>query len=139
MNATRTLLAERIAPRVTSSVQKLPEQEYARQKAQNAYKWLSKDAKKVVDSGEKIQPAGFFKITLIRSPIGLHPKTRRAVKALGFRKLQQTIFRPQTPDVAGTILKLKELLKVHNVKQPHETRVKAARGFVVERSHGFNY
>ncbi|KAK9759755.1 39S ribosomal protein L33, mitochondrial [Basidiobolus ranarum] len=139
MNATRSLFVRRVVPRISEPTQKLPDQEYARQKAQNAYKWLSKDAKKTVDEGNKLQPTGFFKITLIRSCIGLHPKTRRAVKALGFRRLQQTVFRPQTSDVAGTILKLKEILKVHNVKQPHETRVKAARGFVVERPHGFTY
>ncbi|KAI9749462.1 MAG: hypothetical protein M4579_006864 [Chaenotheca gracillima] len=57
----------------------------------------------------------FFKITLMRSAIGLPEKTQGVLKALGLRKRMRTVYYPVTPDVAGQIMKVKELVAVSEV------------------------
>ena len=59
----------------------------------------------------------FFKITLIRSAIGLPEKTNGVLRALGLRKRMATVFHPVTPQVAGQIMKVKELVAVSEVAQ----------------------
>lgn len=58
----------------------------------------------------------FFKITLIRSAIGLPKQINGALIGLGLRKRMQTVFHPVSPDVAGKILKVKELVAVSEVE-----------------------
>lgn len=79
----------------------------------------------------------FFKITLIRSAIGLPTKTHGVLKSLGLRKRMQTIYQPVSPDVAGKIMKIKELLAVSEVDKAltkHEMKAlrKPEPGFYVE-------
>jgi large subunit ribosomal protein L30 len=70
----------------------------------------------------------FFRITLIRSPIGLPRKTRGVLAALGLRKRMATVFHPVTPDHAGQIMKVKELVAVSEVEKALEKwEVKAQR------------
>jgi ribosomal protein L30 len=57
----------------------------------------------------------YFRITLIRSSIGLTKKTQGVLAALGLRKRMRTVFHPVTPDVAGQIMKVKELVAVSEV------------------------
>ncbi|PKY44799.1 hypothetical protein RhiirA4_282637, partial [Rhizophagus irregularis] len=79
-------------------------------------------------------PNGFFKITLRRSTIGLPLKLRRVVRALGLRRLQQTVYHSQTAYIAGMILKVKEILQVNNVKKipaPEERKKRAKKGYVI--------
>ncbi|KAI9677886.1 MAG: hypothetical protein M1829_002383 [Trizodia sp. TS-e1964] len=57
----------------------------------------------------------FFKITLYRSSIGLPQKTRGVLMALGLRRRMQTVFYPVSPQVAGQIMKVKELVMVSEV------------------------
>ena len=57
----------------------------------------------------------FFKITLIRSSIGLPRRTQGVLAALGLRKRMRTVFHPVTPDIAGQIMKVKELVAVSEV------------------------
>lgn len=57
----------------------------------------------------------FFRITLTRSGIGLPRRTRGVLEALGLRYRMQTVFYPVTPDVAGQIMKVKELVSVREV------------------------
>lgn len=59
----------------------------------------------------------FFKITQIRSAIGLPKKTTGVLKALGLRKRMATVFHPVSPQVAGQIMAIKELVAVSEVEQ----------------------
>ncbi|KAI9770746.1 MAG: 39S ribosomal protein L33, mitochondrial [Geoglossum simile] len=59
----------------------------------------------------------FFKITLIRSAIGLPQKTRGVLAALGLRKRMRTVFHPVSTEVAGQIMKVKELVAVQEVEK----------------------
>ncbi|KAI1201884.1 ribosomal protein L30p/L7e-domain-containing protein [Nemania serpens] len=81
----------------------------------------------------------YFRVTLHRSGIGLPKRTRGVLAALGLRKRCQTVFHPVTPDSAGMIMKVKELVVVHEVaaaltsKQLREER-KPEPGFWIERA-----
>ena len=57
----------------------------------------------------------YFKVTLIRSSIGLPGKIQGVLAALGLRKRMQTVFHPVSTDVAGQIMKVKELVAVSEV------------------------
>src|SRR5204863_3866074 len=59
----------------------------------------------------------YFRITLIRSAIGLPKKSRGVLAALGLRKRMRTVFHPVSPDVAGQIMKVKELVAVKEVEK----------------------
>lgn len=79
----------------------------------------------------------FFRITLMRSAIGLPAKSTNVLKALGLRKRMATVFHPVSPAVAGQIMKVKELVAVREVDQRltrqevHQERVPDA-GYYVE-------
>ncbi|KAI0203131.1 hypothetical protein F4808DRAFT_419177, partial [Astrocystis sublimbata] len=64
----------------------------------------------------------YFRITLQRSAIGLPQRTRGVLAALGLRRRCQTVFQPVTPDAAGMIMKVKELVAVQEVAQALTTR-----------------
>jgi large subunit ribosomal protein L30 len=51
-------------------------------------------------------------VTLRRSVIGEKPKTRATVRALGLRKLHQTVEHNDTPDVRGMLHKVRHLIEV---------------------------
>ncbi|KAN0112919.1 Ribosomal protein L30p/L7e domain containing protein [Hyaloscypha variabilis] len=57
----------------------------------------------------------YFRITLMRSGIGLPKRTQGVLKALGLRQIMKTVFYPVTPEVAGQIMKVKELVAVQEV------------------------
>ena len=59
----------------------------------------------------------FFRITLMRSAIGLPAKSSGVLRALGLRKRLRTVYHPVTPDVAGQIFAVKELVDVQEVDQ----------------------
>lgn len=59
----------------------------------------------------------FFKITLIRSAIGLPRKTQAVLNALGLRKRMATVFKPVNASSAGQIMKIKELVAVSEVER----------------------
>lgn len=65
---------------------------------------------------------GYFQIELVRSSIGMPPKSRDAIRCLGLRKRGSVAFHRQTPLIAGNILKVKELLRVTNVEEPINLR-----------------
>jgi large subunit ribosomal protein L30 len=80
----------------------------------------------------------FFKITLHRSAIGLPERTRGVLMALGLRRRCQTVFHPVSPQFAGMIMKVKELVKVEEVaKALSKAEMKDLRrpppGFYIER------
>jgi large subunit ribosomal protein L30 len=56
-----------------------------------------------------------LRITLVKSPIG-HPEShKRTVRAIGFRKLYQTIVKEDSPSLRGMIAKIGYLLKVEEI------------------------
>lgn len=57
----------------------------------------------------------FFKITLHRSFIGMPKRTRAVLAALGLHRRGQLVFQPVSADIAGMIMKVKELVKVEEV------------------------
>ena len=56
--------------------------------------------------------AGTLKITLRKSTLGEKPKTRATVESLGLRQLNQTVERPDSPDVRGMVFRARHLLEV---------------------------
>lgn len=59
----------------------------------------------------------YFRVTLLRSAIGLPAKTNGVLKALGLHKRLRTVYHPVSPSVAGQIFAVKELVDVQEVDQ----------------------
>ena len=58
---------------------------------------------------------GQLKITLVRSVIGRPGDQGRTVKALGLRKMHQTVIRPDHPSIRGMVEKVSHLVTVEKV------------------------
>lgn len=56
-----------------------------------------------------------LKVTLTRSPIGRNETQRRTVRALGLRRLHQSVIHEPTPAVVGMIRQVKHLLSLEEV------------------------
>jgi large subunit ribosomal protein L30 len=56
-----------------------------------------------------------LRITLVRSTIGRPATQGRVVEALGLRKLNQTVVRPDEPSVRGMVNKISHLVRVEEV------------------------
>jgi len=54
-------------------------------------------------------------ITLVRSPIGYSFMQKRTVRALGLRRMHQTVEKQDTPVVRGMVHKVKHLVTVEEV------------------------
>jgi large subunit ribosomal protein L30 len=84
------------------------------------------------------EPKTHFRITLRRSGISLGNRIQGTLAALGLRRRMQTVYHPHTPEAAGMILAVKELIEVENVPASavrtagqQRAERKAPRGFVV--------
>jgi large subunit ribosomal protein L30 len=53
---------------------------------------------------------GMIKIKLVRSPICTPMKHKKVVRALGLRKLNQVVSKPDTPGFRGMVKKVPHLL-----------------------------
>ncbi len=53
-----------------------------------------------------------LRITLVRSPIGYSERQKRTVRALGLRRLHQTVEHADTPVIRGMIKKVNHLVTV---------------------------
>jgi large subunit ribosomal protein L30 len=53
-----------------------------------------------------------LKLTLVRSLIGLSPKQEATVRALGLRRMHQSVTQEDTPTIRGMIAKVPHMLKV---------------------------
>jgi large subunit ribosomal protein L30 len=53
-----------------------------------------------------------IKITLVKSPIGYPQRQKGTIKALGLKKLHQTVTQEDTPVIRGMINKISHLVKV---------------------------
>ncbi|KAE8162489.1 ribosomal protein L30p/L7e-domain-containing protein [Aspergillus tamarii] len=72
----------------------------------------------------------YFRVTLVRSAIGLPRRTTDVLKALGLKKRMATVFHPVSPSVAGQIMKVKELVDVlHFERKPDP-------GYYIEQTSG---
>jgi large subunit ribosomal protein L30 len=56
-----------------------------------------------------------LKITLVRSPIGYSKRQKRTVEALGLRRLQQSVLKPDNPAIRGMVRKISHLVTVEEV------------------------
>ncbi|MBQ7185079.1 MAG: 50S ribosomal protein L30 [Clostridia bacterium] len=56
-----------------------------------------------------------LKITLIKSPISSLQRHKDTVKALGLRKVGQTVVREDNPCVRGQIFAVKHMVKVEEI------------------------
>ena len=87
-------------------------------------------------------PPTYFRITLLRSSIGLPTKISGVLRALGLRKRLKTVYHPVSPHVAGQIFAVKELIDVQEVgekltRDEMKGLRRPERGFWVERRAGF--
>ena len=57
-------------------------------------------------------PSKKLKLTLTRSIIGLSPKQEGTVKALGLRRMWQSVTHDDTPNIRGMISKVSHVLEV---------------------------
>lgn len=57
-----------------------------------------------------------LQITLVKSAIGYSERHKATVKALGLRKLHQTVTLPDTPSLRGMLLKVNHLVKIEEAK-----------------------
>lgn len=83
----------------------------------------------------------YFRITLMRSAIGLPKQSSGVLKALGLRKRLRTVYHPVSPTVAGQIFAVKELVDVQEVedklsKEELRELRKPDAGFYVEKKAG---
>jgi large subunit ribosomal protein L30 len=53
-----------------------------------------------------------LRITLVKSPIGYSERQKRTVRALGLRRLRQTVEQVDNPAVRGMITKIQHLVQV---------------------------
>jgi large subunit ribosomal protein L30 len=62
---------------------------------------------------EKTQQAEkYVRITLVRSPIGYPLRQKRTIRALGLRRMHQTVEQEDTPVLRGMIAKVAHLVEV---------------------------
>lgn len=57
-----------------------------------------------------------LKITQIRSTIKRQEKQKRTIEALGIHRLNQSVTRPDNPQIRGMINRVAHLVKVEEVK-----------------------
>ena len=55
-----------------------------------------------------------LKVTQVRSSIGRKPKQRGTLRALGLRKIDQTVELPDRPEIRGMVAKVPHLVRVDN-------------------------
>ena len=61
------------------------------------------------------QETGQLRITLVRSTIGRPSVQERTVKALGLRKLNSVVVRPDNPSIRGMVNSISHLVKVEEL------------------------
>ncbi|EPS93531.1 hypothetical protein FOMPIDRAFT_131207, partial [Fomitopsis schrenkii] len=87
-------------------------------------------------ASEHVEPNTHYRITLRRSAISLPSNIKGTLVALGIHRRMQTVYHRHTPDIAGKILRVKELVQVENVpasavrtKTEQRQERKAVRGY----------
>lgn len=62
----------------------------------------------------KVAEKKVIRVTLVQSPIGYPEPQKRTVRALGLRRLNQTIEHDDSPAVRGMITKIVHLVRVED-------------------------
>jgi large subunit ribosomal protein L30 len=57
-----------------------------------------------------------LRVTYVKSSIGYNKRQKSTIKALGFRKLNQTVEHDDTPSIRGMINSVSHLVAVEEVK-----------------------
>ena len=58
-----------------------------------------------------------LKIKLIKSPIGYKPKAKATLTALGLKKLNHSVLKPDTPQIRGMLKNVDFLVSIIEVKK----------------------
>jgi len=66
-------------------------------------------------SEESVIMAGKVKITQIRSGIKRHKSQKLTIRALGIRRMHQSVVHDDTPQIRGMIAKVRHLVSVEEV------------------------
>jgi large subunit ribosomal protein L30 len=61
---------------------------------------------------KKPSARGTLRVTLVRSPIGFRKDQKATVRALGLRRLHQTVEHADTPALRGMLTKVIHLLRI---------------------------
>lgn len=61
---------------------------------------------------KKAEPKKKLHITLVKSAIGYSQRHKATVRALGLRRMNQTVVHDDTPVVRGMVMKVNHLVKV---------------------------
>ena len=56
-----------------------------------------------------------LKITLLKSPIGCLQRHKDTVRALGLRKIRQTVIRPDNAQMRGMVFAIQHMVRVEEV------------------------
>lgn len=64
------------------------------------------------DDAKRIRTHSVLRITLVRSPLGYSVRHKQTVRALGLRKMHQTVELADTPTVRGMLYKVAQLVTV---------------------------
>jgi large subunit ribosomal protein L30 len=56
-----------------------------------------------------------LRLTLVRSPIGTKPKQRGTLRALGLRRINQTVEQPDRPEIRGMVARVPHLVKIEEI------------------------
>jgi ribosomal protein L30 len=67
-----------------------------------------------------------LQVKLVRSPIGNTARNRATVRALGLRKMHQSVVLPDNPSVRGMIFQVKHMLAVEEVEGDKNGKAKTA-------------
>jgi large subunit ribosomal protein L30 len=86
----------------------------------------------------------FWKVTLMRSGVGLSKRRNDTLAALGLKKRYRAVFMPVNPQVTGLLLRVKELIKLELVdkietKEEMKANKKPPKGYVVDSEGGSGY
>ncbi len=60
---------------------------------------------------------GELRITLKKSPYGTKPKQRATVRALGLRRIRQTVVHEDRPEIRGMVAKVPHLVEVEEAEE----------------------
>lgn len=67
-----------------------------------------------------------LRITLTKSPIGYSYRQKRTVRALGLRKMQQTVERKDNPSVRGMVNRVRHLVTVEEINDEADVQLTEA-------------
>jgi large subunit ribosomal protein L30 len=64
-----------------------------------------------------------LKITLVKSTIGQKQNQKDTARALGLRKMNQTVVRPDNPQMRGMVFTIQHLIKVEKIDAGSEGEI----------------